>query len=327
MWNDLRTVADRRRVLACGGALMALAASPVSAARRRVAVAQDGFAEVPGGRIWWRRVGSGTGVPLLVLHGGPGAGHDYLEPLGVIGADRPVIFYDQLGCGRSDMPDDQKLWNIGRFVEEIDALRETLHLDRVMLYGHSWGGWLAQEYMRSGAGAGSVERLVLASTSASVAEFVAGAQRLLAALPDGMDARRRQLEAEGKMDSPEYQKIVGAFYDRYVVRVATIPAFLTRTFANVGSSRTYPVMNGPNEFSVTGTLKEWDGHSAAARIAVPTLVMTSEWDEVTLDCHQRLQSAIRGSELFVLKGARHLAMVEQPAAYTLPLRRFLSQHA
>jgi proline iminopeptidase len=318
----------RRKFLALGGAALLTSAVPRgSFASVRPASAREGYAHVPGGRVWWRRIGSGLGTPLLVLHGGPGAGHDYLEPLTKLAAERPVIFYDQLGCGRSDKPDDPNLWQVERFVREIDALRRTLNLDRVILYGHSWGGWLAQEYMHSSAGSKSVDKLVLASTSASVHEFIVGAQRLLAALPDGMDARRRSLEADGNTDSPEYRSIVEAFYDRHVVHVDHPPAFLARTFSNLASSRTYPVMNGPNEFSVTGTLRHWDRRSALGDIATPTLVMTAEWDEVTLDCHQRLHQAIARSQLVVLDKARHLAMVEQPEIYTETLRRFLADRA
>ena len=316
----------RREVLGIGVAALISATLPrQSLAAVQPPTVREGFADVPGGRVWWRAMGSGSRTPLLLLHGGPGAGHDYLEPLGSLAADRPVIFYDQLGCGRSGKPDDPSLWRIERFVEEIDAMRRALKLDRVVLYGHSWGGWLEQEYMRRSDGAKSVETLILASTSASVAEFVAGAQRLLAALPDGMDSRRRQLEAAGAMDSPEYAKIVEAFYDRHVVHVAQPPAYLTRTFENLGTSRTYPVMNGPNEFSVTGTLKGWDARSALPDICVPTLVLTSEWDEVTLDCHQRLHQTIRGSRLVVLPKARHLAMVEQPRRYTDVVSSFLDK--
>jgi proline iminopeptidase len=316
---------QRREVLTVGAAGLLCAAMPArSSVGVHTPVAKEGFVAVSSGRIWWRSVGSGSRTPLLLLHGGPGAGHDYLESLGALAADRPVIFYDQLGCGRSDKPDDASLWRIGHFVGEIDALRRALKLDRVALYGHSWGGWLAQEYLRRSSGAKTVDRLVLASTSGSVAEFVTGTQRLLAALPAGMDARRRQLEAAGQMDSPEYAKIVEIFYDRHIVHVDQPPAYLTRTFENLGSSRTYPVMNGPNEFSVTGTLKGWDARSALADIRVPTLVLTSEWDEVTLDCHQRLHQAIRGSALEMIPGARHLAMIEQPERYAGILRQFLA---
>jgi pimeloyl-ACP methyl ester carboxylesterase len=127
-------------------------------------------------------VGSGRRPPLLVLHGGPGAGHDYLEPLGDLATDRPVVLYDQLGCGRSDKPDNPALWTVNRFVAEIDAVRRALNLKHHHLYGHSWGGWLAIEYLLrpSTHGIGAV---VLASTSGSAAQYVAGTQYLRTLLP------------------------------------------------------------------------------------------------------------------------------------------------
>ena len=106
---------------------------------------REGYADVPGGRVWYKVVGSGGGVPLLTLHGGPGAGHDYLESLEALSSDRPVIFFDQLGCGKSDQPEDVSLWRIERYVDEVKALREALSLDRIHLFGQSWGGWLAIE--------------------------------------------------------------------------------------------------------------------------------------------------------------------------------------
>lgn len=316
----------RRTLLVAGGmaSLAAVSRPTAGVAETKPPESREGYSDLPGGKVWWRKVGSGAKTPLLLLHGGPGAGHDYLEPLAALAGDRPVIFYDQLGCGRSDKPDAPSLWTADHFVREIDLLRRALNLPRILLYGHSWGGWLAQEYMRSGAGAGSVEALILASTSASAAEFVAGASRLLAALPDGMDATRRRLEAAGRIDGPEYKAIVDAFYDRYLVHVDQPPAYLTRSFENLASSRTYPAMNGPNEFTVTGTLKGWDARAALPAITIPTLILTAEWDEVTLDCHQRLHAGIRGSQLQVIPQARHLAMVERPQAYLRILDAFLA---
>ena len=100
---------------------------------------QEGTISVDGYQVWYRWVGRG-GVPLLLLHGGPGAGHDYLEPLEALAADRQIVFYDQLGCGRSDQPDDRSLWRLERFVAEIDTVRRALNLEQTHLLGQSWGG-------------------------------------------------------------------------------------------------------------------------------------------------------------------------------------------
>ena len=293
--------------------------------RAQVRAVREGFAPVPGGKVWYQVTGSGSATPLLTLHGGPGAGHDYLEPLRDLADQRPVILYDQLGCGRSDKPDDPRLWHIERFCDEIDALRQHLGLGPVILYGHSWGGWLAIEYMARRGAQASVQALILASTSASVGQFVRGARRLLAAMPGNLDAQRRRLEAAGQMDSPAYAALVDKFYDAYLVHFDTKPPpYAGQSHKNLESSRTYPAMNGPNEFTVTGTLKGWDRSADLGRIRVPTLVLTSQWDEVSLDCHQTLQRSISASKLVVIPAARHLAMLEKPDAYVRVLRNFLS---
>ncbi len=142
---------------------------------------REGYIAVPGGQVWYKVMGSGDAVPLLTLHGGPGAGHDYFEPLEALASDRPVVFFDQLGCGRSDKPDDLSLWRIERFEEEVTAVRKALDLERVHLLGQSWGGWLAIEYIM-GKPSGVVG-LILASTSASSPQFARETARLKAELP------------------------------------------------------------------------------------------------------------------------------------------------
>ncbi|CCE10387.1 putative Proline iminopeptidase (PIP) (Prolyl aminopeptidase) (PAP) (Tricorn protease-interacting factor F1) [Bradyrhizobium sp. STM 3843] len=309
--------------------LLGAAALPTAAAlaATTVAGAREGTTQTPHGRIWWKIAGAGPRTPLLLLHGGPGAGHNYLEPLSAIADQRPVIFYDQLGCGRSDKPDSAALWTVDHFVQEIDLLRADLGLDRVILYGHSWGGWLAQEYLAQRGDQAKVEALVLAGTSASTRQFVAGALQLLSQMPGGLDARRRELEAAGKTDTFEYQEIVQAFLDAHVYHDNWPSRHFAKTIENISTSRTYAAMNGPNEFSVTGTLRDWDRESSLAAIDVPTLVLTGEMDEVTLDCHLTLQRGIRNAHLVVMPKARHLAMLEQPESYNWILRGFLSNKA
>jgi len=139
----------------------------------------EGRLDVPGGSVWYRRLGEGDATPVLMLHGGPGAGSDYIAPFGeALAADRPVVLWDQLGCGRSDAPDDPSLWTLDRFVAEVDAVRDGLGLEHMHLLGQSWGGWLAIEYMcRRPEG---IVALVLASTSASIPQFMAEARTLAA---------------------------------------------------------------------------------------------------------------------------------------------------
>ena len=158
-------------------------------------MADEGYVEVEGGRVWYRRLGGGDALPVLLLHGGPGAAHDYMLPLAErLSEHRPAIVYDQLGCGRSDRPDDTSLWTVDRFAAEVDQVRTALGLDRCHLLGQSWGGWLAIDYMARGPA--GVAGLVLASTSASIAQFVAGARGLIDELRS-RTARRSPTSARG----------------------------------------------------------------------------------------------------------------------------------
>src|SRR5881396_4425861 len=127
---------------------------------------EEGYIDVPGGKVWYRAVGDNAeATPLLCLHGGPGFTHYYLEPLEALAGRRQVVFYDQLGCGRSDRPDDPSLWTVDRFVEELAVVREALGLERLHLFGSSWGGMLALQYVLDRRP--RLESLVLSSSPAS----------------------------------------------------------------------------------------------------------------------------------------------------------------
>lgn len=310
-----------RRTLIGGlaGATAAGMASPLFA----TPLVKAGYASVPGGRIWWMKVGSGSKTPLLTLHGGPGAGHDYLLPMTALAEDRPVIFYDQLGCGRADSPPDEKLYTVARSVAEVDAVRHALGLDRVVLFGHSWGAMLAIEYLCSGHGKG-VEKLILGGALASVPQGVAGMERLIAGLPNGAGKRMRALEKAKKTGTPEYEKLVQLFYDLHVCRLAKWPPEVMRTGANLQKSIAYRVMNGPNEFTIVGNIKNWDRRADLGRIRLPTLITTGEYDEVTLDCHETIHRGIEGSQLKIFPGCSHLTMNERPAAYNAAIRAFIA---
>ena len=146
-------------------------------------VVREGMIDVPDGRVWYRSVGEG-GVPLVCLHGGPGSTHNYLEPLEDLADRRRVIFYDQLGCGRSDKPDDTSLWTVDHFVRELEVVRGALGLEHFHLFGSSWGGMLAMQYLLDYR-PGSVASLLMAGSPASMPRWVQGCQELLAELPAG----------------------------------------------------------------------------------------------------------------------------------------------
>jgi len=171
-----------------------------------------------GYRIWYRRVGCGDAIPLLTLHGGPGSGHDYLEPLEKLAGDRPVILYDQLGCGMSDRPNDCSLWRMERFLAELDEVREAMGLHQVHLFGQSWGGMLAIEYMLSQPL--GVSSLILADSCASMPQLQQELKRLKSELPEGTIATLDRFEATGDFHNPEYRAAVIEFYKQHVCRLS-----------------------------------------------------------------------------------------------------------
>jgi len=314
----------RRAVMAGGVAMLGAGLCAGRAVARPIGPSSEGYAAVPGGRIYWRRFGSGSKTPLLTLHGGPGAAHNYLLSMQALADDRPVIFYDQLGCGRADAPANEDIYTIQRSVDELDAVRTALGLDRVTLFGHSWGTILAIEYLCQGRGKG-VEKLILAGALPSVPQAIAGMQRRLDSLPGGAGARIRELERAGKMDTPEYAALTQKFYDNFVLRTQPTPDALA-SFEALSKSIAYHVLNGPNEFTIVGKIKDWDRSRDLKAITQPTLITTGEFDEITLDCHETIRDGISGrSRLVVMPGCSHLTMCERPGPYNALLRPFLDE--
>jgi proline iminopeptidase len=263
-------------------------------------------------------------VPLLTLHGGPGAGHDNLEPLEALASYRPVVFYDQLGCGKSGMPDDVSLWQIERFAEEVAAVRKGLNLERVHVYGQSWGGWLAIDYMmRKPSG---VVSLILGSAAASTRQFVEELALLRAFLPQEVQDTLRRYEAAGDYRNPEYESAAYAFLGPLFCRLASWPEVLGRTMEIFNRNRvSYETMWGPNDMVVTGNLKDWDRSDRLGEIAVPTLIFCGRYDEVTPACSETLHRGIPNSEMHVLEQSAHMAHLEEAERYIQIMREFLDR--
>ena len=274
-----------------------------------------------GYRIWHRRVGSGDAVPLLILHVGPGSGHDYLEPLEKLANDRPVIFYDQLGCGKSDQPDDRSLWQLERFVEEIDEVRNALDLQEVHLFGQSWGGILALEYMLTQPR--GVHSLILADSCASMPQLQQELKHLKSELPTEILVTLNRFEATGDFHNPEYRDAVIEFYKRHVCRLPTMPDYLLRTTANLKNNPVYETMNGPNELVITGNLKDWNRTDRLPCIRIPTLVLAGRYDEVTPACAETIHQGIRDSQVVIFEESSHIPHVEEECKYLKTVSRFL----
>ena len=282
-------------------------------------MAEEGFIEVPGGRVWYRSVGEG-GTPLLCLHGGPGFTHYYLEPLEALADRRQVIFYDQLGCGRSDRPEDVSLWTVDRFVEELAQVREALGLSRLHLFGSSWGGMLAMQYTLDRRP--ELESLILCGSPASMIRWVEDCDELLAAQPADVRRAIREHEEAGFTACPEYQSAILGFYREHVCRLSPWPAGLERSFAEAGYS-VYTTMNGPSEFTVTGTLKTWDIMDRLPEIQVPTLLVGGRHDECRPGHLEEMHRRIAASRLVIIEDASHLCFAEQPDEFTSLVNSYL----
>jgi proline-specific peptidase len=281
----------------------------------------EGYIDVPGGRVWYRSVGE-DGTPLLCLHGGPGFTHFYLEALEMLADQRQVIFYDQLGCGNADRPDDDSLWTVDRFVEELAQVRAALGLDDLHLFGSSWGGMLAMQYVLDRRP--ELRSLILCGSPASMTRWAADCDELLAAQPEDVRRVIRQHEHDGFTACPEYQAALLGFYREHVCRLDPWPSGLERSFAEAGYS-VYNTMNGPSEFTVTGTLKTWDIMDRLGEIDIPTLLVGGRYDECRPDHLAEMHSRIPDSQLAIIEDASHLCFAEQPEAFGAVVNAFLDR--
>ncbi|HOV86778.1 MAG TPA: proline iminopeptidase-family hydrolase [Syntrophobacteraceae bacterium] len=284
----------------------------------------EGMIPVQGGRVWHRTVGADRKkVPLLVLHGGPGAPHDYLEPLEHLGKDRPVVFYDQLGCGNSDRPDDPTLWTLDRFVDELARVREALDLQRLHILGQSWGTMLAVEYVLTRKPEG-VLSLILSGPCLSVSRFIEDQKAYLLDFPQDVQETIRRSEESGDFRSREYQDAMIMYFSRHLCRLQPWPNCLIETLEKMGLN-VYETMWGPSEFTLTGTLKDFERAERLKEIMLPTLFTCGRHDEATPDTTRFYQEMLPGSRMAVLDDASHEHHLEQPVRYLETVRQFLGE--
>lgn len=284
---------------------------------------REGFIPVEGGRVWYQVVGIGDATPLLVLHGGPGFAHDYLEPIGRLCNTRPVVFYDQLGCGKSDRPKDKSLWRIDRFVKELGQVRAALKLSRVHILGQSWGTMLLTDYMLTKPA--GVESVIFSDPAISIPQFVKDNAKHRKQLPAAVQEVLDRHEANGWTQCYEYQAAVNEYYKRHVCRLAVYPEPLERSLAGVGED-VYLTMNGLNEFSVTGNIKDYDRVSRLREIPEPALFICGRYDETTPEATEIYHHAMPGSEMVVFENSAHTPMLEETEKYLATVREFVGKH-
>ena len=268
--------------------------------------------------------GSGEDVVLL-LNGGPGLPCDYLREAHSVLADHGfrVVTFDQLGTGKSDRPTDPSLWDIARYVLEVETVRSTLDLGKVHLLGHSWGGWLAIEYALTHGD--RLKTLLLEDTVADMPHSIGELNRLRGALGSETVAMMLRHEADGTIDHPEYQAAITILNYRHVCRLSDWPAPVKRSLDDWNMDP-YVTMQGPNEFLYTGNLKDWNRVPDLHRIAVPVFITTGQHDELTPACAARMKQHLPNAELKVFPSSSHMPFYEEPQAYYPALLDFLRRH-
>ena len=308
--------------LACGGqddasrpdttAQAAPAPQPLSAG--------EAYLAVPGGRIWYRKTGTGSATPVILVHGGPGYSSYYLKSLEALDSDRVVVRYDQLGGGKSDRISDTTLFTIAHFVNELDSLRAALGFEKFHLLGHSWGTILGLEYYR--AHSERVVSLTLGSAALDIPAWERNAKRLVKTLSDSSQQAIARREAEKNFAAPDYQKAMEEFYGKYAWR-HPVPADLDSTIATVNMA-IYTYMQGPSEFTITGTLKTYDATPFLREVKVPTLFTVGEFDEADPPMIRRHAAMVPGAKVEVIPGAAHITTWDNPAAMRAAVRSFLA---
>ncbi|PPJ45599.1 alpha/beta hydrolase [Rhizobium sp. KAs_5_22] len=291
--------------------------------------ATEGYLPFRDYRTWYRITGSldSQRLPLVVAHGGPGCTHDYVDSFKHISAldGRAVIHYDQLGNGNSTRLPDKgpDFWTVELFLEELDALLAHLGIqDRYAFLGQSWGGMLGAEHaVRRPAG---LKALVIANSPANMKTWVEEANRLRRELPQDVQDTLTRHETAGTLTDPDYIAASRVFYDRHVCRVVPWPPEVSRTFAIMDEDNTvYRNMNGPTEFHVIGTMKDWTIEDRLPLIEAPTLLISGRYDEATPEVVRPYVERVPGCRWMVFEQSSHMPHVEEQEACLKAVSEFL----
>jgi len=276
--------------------------------------------------VWTKRFGNNPRIKLLLLHGGPGATHEYFECMESFLPQEGIefIYYDQLGSAYSDQPNDKDLWTIERFVEEVEHVRQALSLnkDNFYLLGHSWGGILAMEYALKYQQ--NLKGLIISNMMASAPEYDAYAQNVLAKQMDPAVLKQiRAFEAKKQYDNPKYMELlVPNYYMKHICRLKEWPDPVNRAFAKINKD-VYVLMQGPSEFGLSGRLEKWDRKADLKTISVPTLVVGAKHDTMDPDHMKWMSTQVQNGSYLYCPNGSHMDMWDDQQAYMAGLINFL----
>jgi proline iminopeptidase len=269
-------------------------------------------------------MGSGP-LKVLLLHGGPGFTHQYLEAMESFlpEAGIEMYYYDQLGCGNSDIPDDTSLWNTPRFVEEVEDVRKALGLEDFVLYGQSWGGMLSIEYALKYQH--NLRGLVISNMTAGIKAYLRRTAEIAASLPEATRVKLEQLEAAEDFDNPEYERIMmEELYPLAICRCKPWPEPVMRAF-RTANLKVYNTMQGKSEFVVTGYFKDWERWDDLHKITVQALTIGAEHDTMDPNDLRRMAELMPNARAGICPNGSHLAMWDDQEVYFEHLLGFLKE--
>lgn len=284
-------------------------------------IEKEGFIELSWGSLWYKTVGPSDLPPLLIVHGGPGYPSDYLWNLEALSDKHQVIFFDQIGCGRSSHTRDPKFCTIEYFVEELEAVIEKLNLKNIDLFGHSWGAMLVVEYLLTKPR--DIKKVILASPCLSMNRWKKTTARYLAELPNNYGLLIREYEEYGKGLVQEYKIARTLYHETHECRMQPKPDLIKA--ANHGFNReVYLRMWGPNEYTVSGNLAEYDRTARLKELTLPTLFTCGRFDGASPEDVGHYKAQIAGSRLRIFEKSSHFPHWEEPTAYLECLQHFLN---
>ncbi len=286
-------------------------------------MAQSKIIPISGGfHVWTRKVGKSP-IKILLLHGGPGCTHEYLEPFEEYLSDEfEIYFYDQLGSYYSDQPNDPSLWTIERFREELEEVRQHLDLENFYLYGNSWGGMLGIEYALKYQVA--LKGLIISNMTASIPSYIKYINVLKGKLPKEIVQKMTYYEDRGDYENRTYQKIVSEHLDKkHVCRLEQWPDSLKRTLYNI-NQQVFTTMQGPNEFLVNGTFKDWDRWDDLHKIKVPTLLVGGRHDTMSVEDKNEMGRRIPHSKVVICENGSHTPMWEDQDYFFTNIKKFVN---
>lgn len=285
------------------------------------------YLETPNGKVLikvFSNKQTSRSIPLIIIHGGPGFPHDYLLNLAALSENRPVIFYDQLGCGLSPCKTDNSLWQMKRFVEELLSVITFLGYEKVNLLGHSWGTCVAAEFYF--AYPDLLKNLIFASPCLSIPLWVNDAQQLIKELPMEFKIILEQGNKKEDYYSMEYQNAQEEYYKQFIYRLNPMPEIFSSIRATCGLD-CYHYLWGPNEFTVVGSLKDYDISPKLAEIKVPTLYTCGRYDEARPDTVLSFSKLTPNSEFQVFEESAHFPHLNEKDKYVETINCFLLRNA